>query len=104
MNISYEAERAINISNILRVRTKQFTISKKLILLGILNTSYEDEESIFKPITGYSLKEKKRFNKQAQTYLVNIAKWKAAEIYCRQNGMEFLIITERTLDKWDYFS
>lgn len=51
-----------------------------------------------------SLKEKKRFNKQAQTYLVNIAKWKAAEIYCRQNGMEFLIITERTLDKWDYFS
>lgn len=59
MNISYEAERAINISNILRLRTKQFTISKKLILLGILNTSYEDEESIFKPITGYSLKEKK---------------------------------------------
>ena len=32
------------------------------------------------------------------TYSTNQAKWKAAEHFCRKNGFEFKIITERELN------
>lgn len=46
-----------------------------------------------------SLKEHKAYNRAAETYLVNIEKWKAAISYFRKRGCEFIIITEKTLEK-----
>lgn len=31
------------------------------------------------------------------TYAVNMAKWEAAEIYCKQHGLDFRIITEHSV-------
>lgn len=33
------------------------------------------------------------------TYAVNMAKWEAARKFCRMNGMDFVILTERNLIK-----
>lgn len=46
-----------------------------------------------------SLKEHKAFNKAAETYLTNQAKWTAAKKYCEERGAEFMVITEKTLQK-----
>jgi hypothetical protein len=34
---------------------------------------------------------------EERTYLVNAAKWKAADIFCKKMGFEFKVITEREL-------
>lgn len=39
----------------------------------------------------------KRYLNEVTTYLVNDAKWKAAEKYCKERNWEFLIITENEL-------
>lgn len=39
----------------------------------------------------------KQFVESVETYAVNQAKWTAAREWCRQNNMEFLIITEHEL-------
>ena len=39
----------------------------------------------------------KRYLKEVQTYGVNVSKWAAAEIYCKQKGWEFVILTEHEL-------
>ena len=44
-----------------------------------------------------SLKEHKAYNRAAQTYLVNLEKWKAAIKFCNEKGVKFIIITEKTL-------
>lgn len=38
-----------------------------------------------------------RYQIALQTYSVNIAKWSAAEEFCKQNGMKFIILTEKEL-------
>lgn len=45
------------------------------------------------------LKEQKRFIKEAQTYAVNHAKWTAAKKYFNERGCDFVVFTERTLEK-----
>lgn len=45
------------------------------------------------------LRDKKRFNLQAKTYLTNTYKWKAAEAYAKRNGLEFVVWTENTLKR-----
>lgn len=51
-----------------------------------------------KPLNeGASLKEHRAYNRAAETYLVNCAKWKAALKYFRERGCEFIIVTEKTL-------
>lgn len=39
----------------------------------------------------------KRFIKEAQTFAINKAKWTAADIYARERGWTFLVLTERHL-------
>lgn len=49
--------------------------------------------------TSATLKEMRSYNMKANTWLVNMAKWKAAIKTFRERGCEFIIITEKTLDK-----
>lgn len=46
---------------------------------------------------GASLKEHKAFNREAETYLVNQAKWEAAAKEFNARGAEFMVVTEKTL-------
>jgi hypothetical protein len=39
----------------------------------------------------------KRFITEAATYAVNQEKWRAADKFCKDNGWEFLVITEKHL-------
>lgn len=39
-------------------------------------------------------KDPRRMLLEAQTYRKNLAKWKAAENFCKANGMKFMILTE----------
>ena len=53
-----------------------------------------------KPINeSASLKEKKAFNRAAETFLVNQAKWTEAAKYFQSMGASFIIVTEKTLSK-----
>lgn len=53
-----------------------------------------------KPINeNASMKEHKRYNREAETYLVNIQKWKAATKEFQSRGAEFMVVTEKTLKK-----
>lgn len=38
-----------------------------------------------------------KFLEEAKTYAVNQEKWRAADIFCQQQGWEFKIVTERDL-------
>ncbi|QIG69620.1 head completion protein [Rhizobium phage RHph_I46] len=38
-----------------------------------------------------------RYREELSTYLINMAKWKAASDFCAKNGMRFLVYTEREL-------
>lgn len=40
-----------------------------------------------------------RYANELITYEVNQAKWKAAEQYCKERGITFLVLTERNLPK-----
>lgn len=44
-------------------------------------------------------KREKTFLLEVETYTKNQAKWKAAEAFCRKNGMVFKIITEKEIFK-----
>ena len=53
-----------------------------------------------KPVSpNASLKEIKAFNRAAMTYLVNQAKWKAADAEFKKRNCEFMVVTEKTLKK-----
>lgn len=53
-----------------------------------------------KPINeGAKLKEQRRYCHDAQTYLVNKEKWKAAIAFFKARGCDFQVFTERTLEK-----
>jgi hypothetical protein len=43
------------------------------------------------------VKKGKFYNKRLKTYIINKAKWNAAELYCKFHHMKFKIITEKTL-------
>ena len=43
------------------------------------------------------LKDKKRFNEAAKTYLRNREKWRAAQAYAEKHGVKFAIWTEKSL-------
>jgi len=45
----------------------------------------------------YKKKPSKRYVKEVMTWGINEAKWEAAKEYCKDNGMEFVIITEKDL-------
>lgn len=44
----------------------------------------------------------KSFIYEAKTFAINQAKWKAADEFCKDNGVEFMIITEDHLGIKDY--
>lgn len=46
-----------------------------------------------------SIKEHRAYNRQAETYLVNQAKWKAATKQFGERGCQFMVVTERSLQK-----
>ena len=59
-----------------------------------------DQTQCPKPLTeSATLKEHKAYNKAAQTYLTNVAKWQSAREYFKSRGAEFMVITERTLQQ-----
>ena len=37
---------------------------------------------------------------EVKTYSINQAKWRAAETYCEDRGMNFRLLTEDTISKW----
>lgn len=37
------------------------------------------------------------YNKAEETYAINLCKWKAAEAFCQERGIRFLILTEKEL-------
>jgi hypothetical protein len=39
----------------------------------------------------------KRFIQEAATYAVNQEKWRAADLFCREHGWQFKVITEKEL-------
>ena len=39
----------------------------------------------------------KRFISEAATYAVNQEKWRAADLFCQEQGWEFLVLTEKDL-------
>jgi hypothetical protein len=39
----------------------------------------------------------KRYLQEAATYAVNQEKWRAADIFCKEHGWEFLVLTEKHL-------
>ena len=39
----------------------------------------------------------KRFIQEAATYAVNQEKWRAADIFCKEHGWEFMVLTEKDL-------
>ena len=59
-----------------------------------------DQTQCPKPILeSASLKEHKAYNKAAETFLINKAKWEAAKQYFAERGAEFMVLTEKTLEK-----
>lgn len=46
-----------------------------------------------------SLKEHRDYIRKANTYLVNMSKWSAALKYFKSKGCDFIIVTEKTLEK-----
>ena len=52
-----------------------------------------------KPCTSNKLKDKKRFNQEAKTWLINEAKWAAAKAFCEKQGWKFYIFHEDILSK-----
>lgn len=59
-----------------------------------------DQTQCPKPLTeSATLKEHKAYNRAAQTYLTNVAKWQSAREYFKSRGAEFMVITERTLQQ-----
>lgn len=53
-----------------------------------------------KPINeSASLKDHKRYNREAETYLVNKSKWESATLEFQRRGAEFMVVTEKTLHK-----
>mgnify|MGYP000868761613 CR=1 FL=1 len=43
------------------------------------------------------IKATRRYLNEVQTFAINTSKWKAAEEYCKKNGWQFLILTEKHL-------
>ena len=39
----------------------------------------------------------KRFIQETATYAVNQEKWRAADIFCKEHGWEFMVLTEKDL-------
>lgn len=54
-----------------------------------------------KPPTASNKKKKSTILYENATFAVNSAKWEAAKQFARNKGMEFLIITEKDLDKME---
>lgn len=48
-------------------------------------------------------KTKNRFLKESLTYIKNINKWEAAEIWAEKHNMEFIVITEKDTKDMIYF-
>lgn len=59
-----------------------------------------DQTQCPKPLSeSATLKDHKAYNRAAQTYLQNQAKWTAAKRYFEERGAEFMVLTERTLSQ-----
>ena len=84
------------------VRDKQglyrdFISDTKKIFIEI--KPYEQTQKPDPIFEGAKLKEMKAYNRKAETYLVNMAKWDAAKKYFNARGCDFAVFTERTLAK-----
>lgn len=42
-------------------------------------------------------KQTKKYLTEMSTYMVNQAKWKAADEFCKTKGLEFIVLTEKHL-------
>jgi len=44
----------------------------------------------------------KKWEDKATTYIINVAKWKAAKIYAKKKGWQFSILTEKGMVNTDF--
>lgn len=72
------------------------TMVKKLIIE--IKPLYQTQRPIAPPV-GAKLKEQKKFNEAAKTYMQNVKKWEAAKQWASDHGLEFTVFTEVTLQK-----
>jgi hypothetical protein len=79
----------------MEVRSKDGSIKKIFIEIK----PYEQTQKPEPIFEGAKLKEMKAYNRKAETYLVNMAKWDAAKKYFNARGCDFAVFTERTLAK-----
>ena len=52
-----------------------------------------------KPCKSVKLKDQKRYNQEAKTWLINQAKWAAAKAFCEKQGWKFYVFHEDILSK-----
>ena len=90
----YWKEANYNIDAWIELRTKEGDIRKIFIEI-------KPESQTRPPVLAENPKPKdyKKFNYEAQTYAVNIEKWKAAKAYCEERCTEFIVVTEKTLEQ-----
>ncbi len=70
---------------------KEGSIIKKYLI------EIKPSRQVSPPTTKYKKREHLLY--EQGMYNINQAKWKAADAYCRKNGMEFKILTEKELGK-----
>ena len=80
----------------IRYKDKDGTI--KQVLIEIKPKKQTIPPELTKTKTGRNSKKRQMiFEKQMMTYMINKAKWEAAEQFAKKKGMEFIIITEDEL-------
>mgnify|MGYP003336691564 CR=1 FL=1 len=61
----------------------------------IVMIEVKPEKQTLKPIQGK--RRTKKFIQEAATYAINQEKWRAADLFCKEHGWQFKIITEKEL-------
>ena len=69
-------------------------IKRKAGLEKTLVIEIKPHKQTLKPV---QKRKTKRFISEAATYAVNQEKWRAADIFCQEQGWEFLVLTEKDL-------
>lgn len=78
------------------IKTKQKDENFKIFMIEIKPSSELKKPTINKRVT-------KSYKNKLKTWVINQAKWEAAEKYCKKRGWTFLVVTEKDMGinwKW----
>lgn len=70
-----------------KLKTKQGKVKEQIVEVKPLKEA-------FPPQQGEGPKARTRYIKELNTYLRNVAKWKAAKMYCERQGYEFCVVSK----------